>query len=33
MSFAVLTTTETALFDLVARADGETFEALSRLVK
>ena len=32
-SGAVITSTETALFDLVKRAEGETFKALSRLVK
>jgi nicotinamidase-related amidase len=30
---AVLTSTETALFDLIARAEGETFDALSKLVR
>ena len=30
---AVITSTETVLFDLVKRAEGDTFKALSRLVK
>ncbi len=30
---AVVTSTETALFDLVKRAEGDTFKALNRLVK
>ena len=30
---ALVTSTETALFDLVKKAEGETFKALSRLVR